>query len=75
MVRIPKKFRTPPPDQQTFFDDFETEPIGHGNPYHRCIHCKRSVPEINYRLEGHLRSCLYRQAKESGQPYPIPEED
>lgn len=52
-----------------FHLDFETEPIGGGNPYSRCIHCKRSVPEINGSLEGHLKDCQYRQAKEAGMPY------
>ena len=74
-MKIKKKFRTPDPNRQTFFDDFETEPIGGGNHYHRCVHCGLSVPGINYRLEGHLKSCAYRIAKETGQPYPIPEED
>lgn len=37
--------------------DFPKEPIGGGNPYQRCSSCKRSVPEINYRLSGHLSDC------------------
>lgn len=52
-----------------YHSDYENEPIGGGNPYRRCIHCKRSDPEINGRLEGHLRDCRYRLAKESGMPY------
>ncbi len=52
-----------------FFNDYENEPIGGGNPYYRCIHCKRSDPEINGRIEGHLPSCKYRQAKEGGAEY------
>ena len=58
----------------TYFSDYLNEPIGGGNPYYRCVHCKRSDPEINGRIEGHERHCTYRQAKESGTPYP-PEED
>lgn len=53
----------------TYHSDYETEPIGGGNPYHRCIHCKRSDPEINGRIEGHLPDCTYRMARESGMPY------
>lgn len=74
-MKIKKKFRTPPPDQPIWFYDFETEPIGGENPYHRCAHCGRSVPEINYRLDGHYSGCAYRQAKESGLPYPFAEPD
>lgn len=47
-----------------YFDDFETEPIGDGNPYYRCISCKRSVPEINGYIERHLETCEYRIKKE-----------
>lgn len=43
-----------------WFDDFPTEPIGRGNPYYQCVHCKLSVPQINYRLEGHDEWCKYR---------------
>ena len=60
-----------------FFNDYENEPIGGDNPYYRCIHCKRSDPEINCRLEGHLPSCEYRQAKERGveyRPFDVSEE-
>lgn len=52
-----------------YFNDYETEPIGGGNPYYRCVHCKRSDPEINGRLEGHLTDCKYRQAIERGVAY------
>lgn len=51
------------------YSDYENEPIGGGNPYYRCIHCKRSDPEINGRLDGHLPDCKYRQAKERGEQY------
>jgi len=43
-----------------WFADFPTKKIGRGNPYYQCIHCKRAVPEINYRLEGHDEWCQYR---------------
>lgn len=46
--------------EETFYDDFETEPIGGDNPYHRCTGCGRSVPEINYTLKGHSPNCPYR---------------
>lgn len=44
---------------------YETEPIGDGNPYYRCVHCKRSDPEINGRIDRHLPDCEYRQSKEA----------
>ena len=45
--------------------DYPNEPIGGGNPYWRCVSCKRSDPEINGRLEGHLEWCEFRRKKES----------
>ena len=48
---------------EKFYDDFPTEPIGGGNPYHRCKYCKLSVPEINYRLNGHRKNCEYLKIK------------
>jgi hypothetical protein len=44
-----------------YYDDYETEPIGHGNPYYRCTGCHRSAPEINGTLEGHSPNCPYVQ--------------
>lgn len=43
---------------------YENEPIRGGNPYWRCKACKRSDPEINGRLEGHLDWCSWRKARE-----------
>lgn len=54
----------------TYHHDYENEPIGDGNPYYRCVHCKCSDPEINGDIKKHLPSCEYRHAKESGRPYP-----
>ncbi len=54
---------------EKYFNDYENEPIGGRNPYYRCIHCKRSDPEINGRIEGHLTNCKYRMAKERGTKY------
>lgn len=51
--------------EDNWYDDFPTEPIGRGNPYYRCSHCKISVPEINYRLEGHAEYCEYRKKNEA----------
>lgn len=36
-------------EENTFMSksNYPSEPIGDGNPYHRCVHCKRSAPEIN----------------------------
>jgi hypothetical protein len=45
------------------FYDFPTEPIGGGNPYYMCASCGRSVPEINYRIDGHLKDCEWAKKK------------
>lgn len=50
--------------EHVYFHDYENEPIGGGNPYWRCVHCKLSDPQINGRLDGHLSYCEYRIAKE-----------
>ncbi len=47
-----------------YYSDYESEPIGDGNPYYCCVYCKRSDPEINGELEGHNKDCPYRIAKE-----------
>lgn len=57
-----------------YHSDYENEPIGGGNPYYRCVHCKLSDPAINGRIQGHASDCVYRLAKELGTPYP-PTED
>jgi len=44
--------------------NYPDEPIGGGNPYHRCSHCKVSTPEINGRLEGHAGDCEWRIEQE-----------
>lgn len=49
--------------------DYATEPIGGGNPYYRCLHCKRSDPEINGQLDKHETWCSYRLKKERGEEY------
>lgn len=43
--------------KDVYYCDYPTEPIGGGNPYYRCVYCKRSDPEINGRLEGHEKTC------------------
>lgn len=48
----------------TFFNDYDNEPIGGDNPYYRCVHCKLSDPYINGRLDGHAPDCEYRLKKE-----------
>jgi len=56
------------------YQDYPTEPIGGGNPYHRCVCCKRSVPEINGQPDRHAAWCDYRTqpapaiTSESGKP-------
>jgi len=44
--------------------DFDTKPIGGGNPYYCCSSCGRSVPEINGNLYRHSDFCPYRVRKE-----------
>lgn len=48
-----------------WFEDYPKIPIGGNNPYNMCAFCHRSVPEINYTLEGHSEYCTYRKQKES----------
>lgn len=52
--------------------DYPSEPIGGGNPYHRCVHCKRSTPEINGELAGHEAWCEYRLKHETTAVDPEP---
>ena len=52
-----------------FYDDYETEEIDSGNPYRRCVFCKKSDPQINMRLDGHDEDCLYRKSIEDLQLY------
>lgn len=42
--------------------DFPAEPIGGGNPYYRCVSCKRSVPEINGNPRRHESWCDWRKS-------------
>lgn len=44
---------------------YPTEPIGDGNPYYRCVYCKRSDPEINGQLSNHSEDCEYRILREA----------
>ena len=50
---------------ETYYHDYESEPIGNGNPYYCCVSCGISDPQINGRLEGHADDCEYRQRKEN----------
>lgn len=50
-------------DAVIFYADYPTEPISDENPYSRCCVCKRSVPEINGRLEGHAKGCAWAEQK------------
>ena len=45
-------------------NDYPTEPIGGGNQYCRCVHCKRSMTEINGNLQKHESWRPYRLMKE-----------
>lgn len=44
--------------------DYPTEPCGKGNPYYRCVYCKKTDPQINGVLENHFPDCEYRIEKE-----------
>lgn len=46
-----------------YYNDYPTEPIGKGNPYHCCSYCKVPDPSINGDLENHLECCEYRRIK------------
>jgi hypothetical protein len=48
----------------TYDSGYENEPIGGGNPYYRCVHCKISDPQINGEVSNHAESCEYRQSKQ-----------
>lgn len=37
--------------------NYPNEPIGDGNPYYRCVSCKKSDPEISN--TGHRQGCQY----------------
>jgi hypothetical protein len=50
-------------DAGIYYTDYPTEPIGDGNPYYRCCACKRSDPQINGRLEGHVKGCSWVEQK------------
>jgi hypothetical protein len=56
-ITIPKK------PEKSYDTGFPTEPIGGMNPYYRCVHCKRSVPEINGDILKHETWCEYRKQK------------
>lgn len=42
---------------------YPTEPVGGGNPYYRCVYCKRTDPQINGNLLNHNKDCQYRMDK------------
>lgn len=44
---------------------YPTKPIGGGNPYYCCAHCKISDPQINGELTNHAEWCQYRMLKEA----------
>lgn len=48
-----------------YFCDYPKEPVGGKNPYYRCVHCQRTDPQINGKLEGHSVNCLYRLEKQN----------
>jgi hypothetical protein len=50
--------------RMAYRSDYPSEPIGGGNPYYRCKHCKRSAPEINGDVYGHYEWCAWRKEQE-----------
>ena len=48
-----------------FDTGYPSEPIGGGNPYYRCVHCKISDPQINGTIKNHAPDCEYRLSKEN----------
>ena len=58
----PKALDTKP--DTTYYSDYPNEPIGGGNPYYCCSHCKVSDPQINGKIENHRDWCEYRIEKE-----------
>ena len=44
---------------------FETKPIGGGNPYYCCASCGISFPQINGYLNRHSESCDFREEIEN----------
>lgn len=40
-----------------YWTDFDTYPLGGGNPYHACVGCDRSVPELNGDINKHHSWC------------------
>lgn len=47
------------------FADYPSKPIGDGNPYHCCVFCERSAPQLFGNLERHESYCFYRRVKEA----------
>jgi hypothetical protein len=58
-------------EYEKYYCDFETVPIGGGNPYHCCKDCRVSVPEINGKLKKHHPTCAYRIRKEAELQNPV----
>lgn len=48
-------------DDDIYYSDYETKPIGGSNPYSQCVCCGVSVPQINMALNGHYKDCEYRE--------------
>lgn len=54
----------------TAYDDgYLKERIDGRNPYSRCVHCKKTTPEINGQLENHAEWCEYRTRREREAKY------
>jgi len=55
------QFRPIDPDfDGAYHTDYETEKIGGGNPYSRCVGCGVSEPQINGSINGHGKECPFR---------------
>ena len=44
---------------------YPKEPVSGRNPYWRCVHCKRTDPDINGDIKRHESWCKYRMEKEN----------
>jgi hypothetical protein len=40
-------------EEEKYYDDYPSEPIGGNNPYYKCSLCGISAPQINGEIKGH----------------------
>ncbi len=44
-------------------DSYPSIPSGRGNPYRRCVSCRRTAPDINGEVERHYSWCAWRRER------------